>query len=212
MVGGAARALLQRGKYDHIVLEFDYIAGRLPSVEAQNLLAQRIHEVTDKPVLFAGADEISTGQAKWSIDQILDLSRSRDMRSKGSTVALWIVYLDGESEEQPAALGVAASSTVIAIFADRIARFAQTLPPVQIEMPTLIHELGHILGLVNLVYDSPRAHADPSYPEHSNNPASVMYHSYELSLDILSDPEKVRPTTFDDDDLADLRDMSDGKL
>ena len=47
-----------------------------------------------------------------------------------------------------------------------------------VENSVLVHEVGHLLGLVNLVYQSPVDHED-HHPGHSNNDESVMYWAIE---------------------------------
>jgi hypothetical protein len=63
------------------------------------------------------------------------------------------------------------------------------------------HEVGHLLGLVDLVLHTGRQ--DPEHPGHSRNQQSVMFWAVESSLitDVLTGGP---PTNFDDDDRADL--------
>ena len=64
-----------------------------------------------------------------------------------------------------------------------------------------MHEVGHLLGLVDLVLDTGRA--DPEHPGHSSNRSSVMYWAVESTLitDVLAGGP---PRDFDADDLRDL--------
>ena len=74
-----------------------------------------------------------------------------------------------------------------------------------------MHEAGHLLGLVNLVYTSPIDHEDPDNPGHSSNEDSVMYWAIE-STSIGNFISGSIPDEFDDDDKFDLNGMADGSI
>ena len=74
-----------------------------------------------------------------------------------------------------------------------------------------MHEFGHLLGLVNLVYQSPVDHEDPDHPGHSNNEDSVMYWAVESS-DISNIFSGQLPDEFDQDDLDDLAGLKSGTI
>ena len=209
-VGQAARPLLRPGRFSQIVVEMDWVAGREPTAKAKEILAARLKEVSHKSVRFAGGNAINPG-GPWTIDDIATLSLNRNTHSIEPNLSLYIAFLDGRADENKFALGRVVASTVIAIFPDVIKNF--TPPNVDIadvQAGSMVHELGHLLGLVNLIYDSPRPHADPKNPQHSKNPKSVMYHAYEQSFgaSVFGAP----PNQFDADDLADLADLAAGRL
>ena len=68
----------------------------------------------------------------------------------------------------------------MALFSDSIDEAdIRSRPSVEdVENSVLVHEVGHLLGLVNL-YQSPVDHEDPDHPGHSNNDESVMYWAIE---------------------------------
>ena len=69
-------------------------------------------------------------------------------------------------------LGVAVDASTVALFGDSIDEAEGPLgrPSVEdVENSVVIHEVGHLLGLVNLVYQSPVDHEDADHPGHSNN-------------------------------------------
>jgi hypothetical protein len=97
---------------------------------------------------------------------------------------------------------------VLALFADNIADAATPLVSrASIEDAVLLHELGHVLGLVDLARDTGRA--DKEHPGHSSNSASVMYWAVESSLvgQVLNGPP---PRDFDAQDRADLAALRNG--
>ena len=81
----------------------------------------------------------------------------------------------------------------------------------EVERAVTVHEAGHLLGLVNLVYTSPIDHEDPNHKGHSNNEDSVMYWAIE-SNDVGNFITGDIPDEFDDDDKSDLAGMKSGEL
>ena len=81
----------------------------------------------------------------------------------------------------------------------------------EIENSVLVHEYGHLLGLVNLVYKSPVDHEDKDHPGHSNNEESVMYWAVE-SADLSNIITGQLPDDFDNDDRNDLAGMLSGDI
>lgn len=215
-VGEAARALLQEGAFTQIVVEIDAVRGLGPSPEAKEVLRQRIATVTGKPVTFQGSSYIDSNKNSYTINDLTALSEKRQFKSVEPAISIWIAYLDGFVQENPYGLGVSMSSTSIAVFPRRIKTTANNAtPPIEpdlLETATLVHELGHLLGLVNLIYESPRDHADPHYPGHSKNPRSVMYKGIEQAFGATIFGAGPPSTEFDSDDLADLRDIAEGRL
>lgn len=69
------------------------------------------------------------------------------------------------------------------MFKDRIRAadppFPSPITARDIENAVLVHEFGHILGLVDLVYESAIAYEDAAHPNHSSNQSCVMYWAIE---------------------------------
>ena len=77
---------------------------------------------------------------------------------------------------------MAVDASTVALFSDTIEEADGPFgrPSVEdVENSVLVHEVGHLLGLVNLVYQSPIDHEDPDHPGHSSNDESVMYWAVE---------------------------------
>ena len=109
---------------------------------------------------------------------------------------------------------MAVDASTVALFKDSIddAENIFRRPSAEkIENSVLVHEAGHLLGLVNLVYTSPADHEDSDHPGHSNNEDSVMYWAIE-SASISNFFDNELPTEFDSDDIADLEGLYDGSI
>jgi hypothetical protein len=97
------------------------------------------------------------------------------------------------------------------MFQETIREAAQGLPLVtapasSIEKAVLVHELGHILGLVNNHLPMATPHEDTGHETHSTNQNSVMFWAVEQS-DIVEflQGRTEPPNQFDSDDIADMR-------
>lgn len=206
-LGSMVRTYLRASPAAKLVVEVDYVKGRAPSSSALSHLAGVLRDVADKPggITVEPGNEIAAGKDRWTTGDLRALERShRSARSGGSTVTMWIVYVDGVYAQAEGALGVAYSATAAAIFRDRIDDATTALvSAAPIERAVVTHEAGHLLALINIGYTSAIDHEDKDRPHHSSNKDSVMYWAVEdLSLkNILTGGP---PDTFDDADKADL--------
>lgn len=201
-IGGAARPILAPQPFNEIVVELAHVPGRAPSESARNHVRGILSEVTGKPVRIS-TYEIEGGRDSWSPDQIVELSKTRRTRSRAPTASIWIGYLDGEFRPNENALGVALASTVAAIFPEKIGIVGALLHPEGVERAVLLHEIGHILALVNVGYRSAIDREDPDHPNHSRNRESVMYWAVE-DISVADVFRGGPPDNFDDADRADL--------
>ncbi len=179
--------------FGRLRVEIDYISGFAPSAEAM----ERIRETWARRLEKPGGVEVfldteiprSFARDRWEIGDIVALeSQFRDHFTGDArnrrTAVIWIVYLNGRSEfdeGQTRALGVAYEGSSIAIFRENIA--ATTALPLReaVESLVLLHEGGHLFGLVNNGIPMVNDHEDPDHPRHDVNPDCVMYHQIETS-------------------------------
>ncbi len=206
-VGFLGPGYLKPFPYSRLIIEVDYAEGLRPSASALTHLKDILETYTDKPegIFFMGETVFRPPREVYSDQDILELAaRTRNFRTSGNTATLQILYLNGRYEKA-SALGIALNSSTIAVFADQIEKSA-TLPlfPSQIESAILVHEVGHLFGLVNITYHSPIDHEDPKHPFHDVDKNCVMYWAVEdinLSQILRFGP----PTDFTEPCKADLR-------
>lgn len=223
--GDAARELVDPRVHAKLVVELDYPAGSAPNSEAKSVLKSALAEMTGRDPsrveIVESADIPADKSKKYTLNEIKALeSEHRDRRSAGDTAVLYVMYVAGGYSEDAGdyrVLGIAHGGTSLTIFKGNIQEATRsrvvggiTVPTVEercIERAVLVHEFGHVAGLVNLGTPMVRPHEDPENPGHSSNRDSVMYHAVENTVDLFalftggcSDI----PYEFDGDDKADL--------
>jgi hypothetical protein len=215
---GANTQLYLSREIPKLVVEIDALAGQQPSPNALSLLRSRLAAVVDKPggIEMLPVETFTGGRDRWTEGELLAAQRrNRDRWSDREAIVLYILYVDGAYAEDETSLGVSFNASMYAMFVEQIRRAAATplVPAEAIERAVLVHEIGHILALVNLGYESPRPHEDANHDGHSNNPDSVMYWAVDnVGVANLVGGRTAPPTQFDSDDRADLEDLRRGRL
>ena len=215
--GGLTLACL-KNDISKMIVEIDYESGRAPATESIQVLKQRLDSVCDKPGGITVTTTLTTfsDRNEWTADDVRD--EARKTREAGPLendgILRWHIIMPKGYYEQDSVLGVAVDASSVALFQDAI-EDAEGLfgrpSAEEVQKAVMVHEVGHLLGLVNLVYQSKVDHEDSEHKGHSNNEDSVMYWAIEtvgvsefISGDI--------PDDFDQDDRGDLEDMAAGRV
>lgn len=198
--GTAAGHLLQPTGARRLVVQIVTQGGAEPHRATLDRLVQVLGDASGKPVTTAGGT--APARSTWSSADIAAAAAANPLRLPDGTAVVSMVFVHGRSDQGDDVLGLAPSATVAAVFVDRVAASAGGLvTAATIERAVAVHELGHLLGLVDLFRDTGRD--DPDHPGHSTNRRSVMYWAVESTLvgDLLGGGP---PQDFDDADRADL--------
>lgn len=217
-VGVNGRAIL-RAAVPRLIFEVDVQEGVAPSQAALDHLTAVAGGVVDKPggIRLAGGNTFASDRTEWTRDALREVTAAnRSQFSSGDAVVVYVLYVRGgffRDGGQTGSIGVAYSASEFVVFPQRWQSLTNGLlgGSDAIERAVLVHEFGHLLGLVNLTYQSPIDHEDPDNPGHSSNRGSVMYWAIESDAiaQVFNGPP---PDRFDDADRQDLEGLKSGRL
>lgn len=213
---GANAPAYLRGSVPRLVVEIDAVEGKAPQSQTVALVRSRLEAVADKPdgIAILPTETIPARGGAWTFDALREAeSRHRDTRSTPERASIYLLFVDGTPPKRDA-IGTTYSASAAAIFVDQIADTSTLLvTAAAIERAATVHEIGHLLSLVNFGYRSPRDREDPEHPGHSRNERSVMYWAVDnVGVVTILGGRTEPPTQFDRDDLADLADIRARKL
>jgi len=186
--GASARDFLTGARFDRLVVDVRYVAGFRPTDAALQALGTFLNARLNKPggiEVRLGAALQGSGRASWSLSDIRALERQhRTVYTSGTTVAAWLVFLDGAYAGGANVLGIAYHNTSMAVFSEQIMQHTGgPLEPAQdvVEATVANHEFGHLLGLVNNGSPMQTEHQDEPNGEHCDDPDCLMHYSVRLS-------------------------------
>ena len=205
--GDVAPDYISGGRYPSLLIEVDFIEGNEPSTEAlgrmRSIFQQRLEKPLGVEYIVDSKIPISQAKMRYQVGDILALesqyrrNHTDDVANRAQAV-IWMVYLNGESEfddGQSRALGISYDASSVAVFKENIERTA--LPEVRdvVEAIVLVHEGGHLFGLVNNGIPMANPHEDPDHARHDASRDCVMYHRIETNdaARLLTEP----PIDFD---------------
>ncbi|HEX2065311.1 MAG TPA: hypothetical protein VHI93_00725 [Candidatus Thermoplasmatota archaeon] len=208
--------------YTRWVIEVDHSNGVRPDPALLDFVKARLNSVVRKESIEFRLDETIATQAGrvWTDAEVQALARERqDVQTEGSQVMTHLLFLAGQSAHDAdgrRVLGIAYGHGLIALFPDSVKSSCQTLLSVlgcntaPYFRAVLVHEFGHILGLVDHGAPMVRPHEAAEcngQPDsgHSSNRGSVMYCEVETEAVFTLFGSGGPPTDFDEDDRADLR-------
>ncbi len=206
-VGANGRAML-RSSHPTMVVEIDVQEGIDPDPSALDHLLGVLGSVAAKPsgIVQAGGNRFASDRTTWSSGDLRAVAEQhRANYSDSQTVAVYVLYVRGGFEKE-GAIGVAHNASEFAVFPEKWrGTLSQTLgSATAVERSVLVHEAGHLFGLINLTYESRFDREDPERPGHSDEKDSVMYWAIESTAigQVFSGPP---PDDFNDKDRADLK-------
>ncbi len=206
-VGAFAPYYLRPAASGRIVVDVRSQAGAEPQQATLAHLESVLGQVSGKRIDVLGAGVGGAGR-QWTADDLRALADAEGASAGPGDAVLHLLFLAGGYAGDDHVLGISVRSDVAAVFSDRVDQAAGLLADRgRIEDAVTMHEVGHLLGLVDLFLATGRA--DPDHPGHSRNRGSVMYYAVESTL-VASVLGGGPPVDFDADDLADLATIRSG--
>jgi hypothetical protein len=204
-VGSGAPRYLRAAESERIVVQVIVQSGAEPQRSTVDHVVSVLERASGKPVSTTGGS-VDSDRDHWSSADIRAAAVDADVDTPSDVAVLRLLFLRGEFDEgrdmDGEIIGLSVASDVAAVFSDQVDGAATALVrPSHIEDAVTMHELGHLLGLVDLFLHTGRQ--DPDHPGHSRNRSSVMYWAVESSLvtDLLTGGP---PREFDENDRSDL--------
>ena len=206
-VGSLAGWYLRPSGAEQILVQVLAQDGAGPRTQAPERVRQVLAQLSGKSVAVS-VGAVGGGTRSWTAEELRAIADDSSPAQTAEQGVLTVLFLHGGFAENDRAVGVAVRGDVAAVFAERVDEASGMLGnPGAVEDAATMHEVGHLLGLVDLVLDTGRQ--DPEHPGHSPNRDSVMYYAVESTVlgSILSGGP---PRDFDQADLDDLARIRNG--
>jgi predicted Zn-dependent protease len=206
--GASSQEFLKSDKYTSLRVEVQYMKGFKPDRAALKNLKDFLEKHLNKPEgIFVITKEIKpTGKLvlnRQEVDSIRKVNRT--VYSTINQIAVHILYTDGDYINN-SILGEAYRNTSIVLFgksikdnSGRISKPSRTT----LETTLLLHEFGHLLGLMDKGSPMYTDHKDASNHSHCQNKNCLMYYGIDIE-DKFGPLIKREVPQLDDDCLFDL--------
>lgn len=185
-VGASANEILSASKYTALKIEVQYMPGYQPDPAALNHLQATLSGLLNKPggITIVTKEIPASGKATLTLTEVIEIERkNRTAFTTGNELALYILYTDG-NYSQNNVLGVAYKNTSTALFGkilhDNSGGLGQA-SRTKLVATVAEHEMGHLLGLVDLGSPMQSAHKDAAHGSHCSNTSCLMYYASETS-------------------------------
>ena len=180
--------------YNKLIVEIQYVSGNAPAAATldnlQAFLQQRLNKSTG--ITIAQNSITSPGKSVYSVDDIENIEKAnRSQTTSSKTLTAYFFFADGDyasNSGNSKVLGFAYGSSSMVIFEKTIKGLSGGVgqPTVTaLETTVVLHEFGHILGLVNNGTPMQAAHQDVPNGKHCDDQNCLMYYTVETS-DIVS--------------------------
>ena len=203
--GAAAGIILQPTPARTLVVEVLEQSGAAANRPALDRVMADLRRFSGKPVSEVHTPLPGGSPSKrWTEPELEALADSSARVASGpDRFVLRLVFVRGQNARSGSILAVTFRGDTFAAFPDRYGSTGQ-----QVITTVTVHEVGHLLGLVDLYLDRGRADTrnDPARGGHSSNPGSVMYYAVDPSvLGSLFGGASDRFDARDEQDLAAIR-------
>ncbi|QWX84325.1 hypothetical protein H0I23_01335 [Cellulophaga sp. HaHaR_3_176] len=176
--GTSASDLLSNTDFDTLLLQIAYPSGFKPTTQAVDDLVEYLTERTFKENIEIEYLEVpSPDKESLTLQEIADLElENRTAYNIGKTIAVYIYFSDSpsaedEPEEDLVTLGAVYRNTSMVMFESTIRDLAGKsvfINDATVETATLLHEFGHLFGLVHIANEMVNPHEGITTDEDGN--------------------------------------------
>ncbi len=185
-VGASARELLSSSTYTSLKIEILYMTGYEPDAGAIAHVQSTLGELLNKPsgITIVTKEIPASSGTTFSVNDIIAIeNNNRTVFTKDAEIGVCILYTNGNYTE-PNTLGVAYKNTSTALFGKKIHENSGGIGQAsrtKLEATVMEHELGHLLGLVDLGSSMQTPHKDALHGNHCTNNSCLMYYASETT-------------------------------
>ena len=185
-VGASANELLASSKYTSLTIEIQYMTGYAPDAAAISHLQTSLEGLLNKPsgITVITKEITASSGLTLSVNDVVQIERNnRTAFTSGGQIAVYVLYTNGNYTDANV-LGIAYKNTSVVLFGKKIHDNSGAIGQAsrtKLEATVLEHEMGHLLGLVDLGSPMQNGHKDAAHGNHCSNSACLMYYSSETS-------------------------------
>lgn len=184
--GASARDILSASPFASVKIEIQYMTGFKPEDAAVDHLLNLIGARLNKPggVQVVYKEIPASSKAVLSLDEVAMLEKQyRTVYTRGAEMGIYYLFTNGAYSKNNT-LGIAFRNTSMCLFGkvinDHSGGVGQASRTV-LQATVMEHELGHILGLVNIGSPIQADHKDTEHGNHCNNEHCLMYYAAETT-------------------------------
>jgi len=188
--GSSANDFLADSKYNTLVIEVFYVKDFRPNPQTLVNLKNFMETHLNKPggISIIEKEIASPGLAPYDIEEIVQIeSTIRTKYNTGNILTMYMLFADGGTTTDTNSsfiLGSAYRNTSFVMYESSIKNLSNSIGEpnrVDLETTVILHELGHLLGLVNLGTPMQNGHEDTVHPKHCQNENCLMFWETENS-------------------------------
>ena len=184
IMGASAREILDDSIYKSLTVEMQYMPGYRPEPGTIDHFRNFLHTYLNKPrgINIVLSEIQWTGKDTLNKDEVLAIENEKRTRfAKDDQIAIYVLFTNGIHPGNKI-LGMAYRNTSAVVYGKAINNHstkAGKLTKQELETSVLLHEIGHLLGLVNKGTEPQSLHIHEIHHDHCNNKKCLMYHSVE---------------------------------
>ncbi|MEJ7827363.1 MAG: hypothetical protein WKF91_04190 [Segetibacter sp.] len=208
-LGSSAHDLLSDEKYNSLKVEIHYMRGFMPKKEALAELRKFLNKYLNKPNgIYIITKEIdAVPDIELSLNEVHLIEKAkRTVFTTQNQIAIYVLFTNGYLKDN-AMLGWAYKNTSAVIFGKKIKENSGAIGQpsrTKLEASVLMHEMSHLLGLVNIGSPTQKIYKEGNHGKHCNNKECLMYYRTEVK-DQYKFIMKLKMPALDEDCEADLK-------
>lgn len=189
-VGKSANFLLAADQFPALELELVYMEGYEPSDKMLESLVEFLEKYTFKPegIRLLLKEIPAMNKETYTTEEIATIENDyRESYNEGNTISVFLLVVDGDfekNEEDSFTIGAAYRNTSLVLFGSQIEKNSGGIrrpSKSNLETTVVLHEMGHLLGLVNVGSEMVEPHEDEAYDHHCDNEDCLMYWAIETN-------------------------------